>query len=97
MELKVRENRMNVKTHMFNGVRYLIDLDSHVDGLCGAPNSKTGDIHVFAKEGTQNQLITIIHESLHASKWMASEKDVDRTSKDIGRLLWRLGFRRAEE
>ena len=41
-------------------------------------------------------LITLLHECLHASNWDKSEKVIDRTAVDIGKLLWRLGYRRVK-
>ncbi len=83
---------MTVKTATFNGRQYKIFLRKPVDGMCSTYTDERA-IDIFTPLDTQNGLITLIHEGLHASNWTKSETDVDRTSKDIGRLLWRLGFR----
>lgn len=43
--------------------------------------------------GTRIGLETLIHESLHACNWKASEENVTQTAHDIARFLWRLGYR----
>lgn len=88
---------MKVKTATINGVKYDIDLCGPVDGLCDQPVGGRPSIRVMADMSTQAGLITLIHEALHASCWSLHEATVDRTSKDIGRLLWRLGYRRQNE
>ena len=86
---------MIVRTATFNGRKYRIDTDE-IDGSCDQYACNERFIHINAPLNTQKGLITVIHESLHASNWCAGEKVVDRTSTDIGRLLWRLGYRRVE-
>ena len=85
---------MTVKTATFNGTRYTVDTDP-IDGCCSPP--KPGDrdptLRVCCPLNTRVGLITLIHEAMHACDYDKHEKTVDRTSKDIGRLLWRLGFR----
>lgn len=82
-----------VRTHSFNGIKYEIEFTGKIDGLS---ETKEGLRYmVIATEPyTQNELITIIHEGFHASRWNAHEETVDQVSSDIGRLLWRLGYRR---
>jgi hypothetical protein len=84
---------MGVKTHSFKGVRYRITQIAGVDGITNGENMVPEVINC-AVAGTQNELITWIHEGMHASNWFQSEETVDQSSKDIGRLLWRLGYRR---
>ena len=84
---------MTVRTATFNGRQYKIFLREPVHGTC-AVYALERSIEIFTPLDAQNGLITLIHESLHASNWAKSEGVVDRTSKDIGRLLWRLGYRR---
>ena len=84
---------MSVKTHTFNGRRYLITVKSLADGYCDTYN-KERELIICAKLKTKNGLITAIHEALHAECWTASEDTVDRVSKEIGTFLWRLGFRK---
>lgn len=83
---------MTVKTATFAGVLHDIDLCGPIDGCCDHPFG-IPSIRVMADPNTQKSLITLIHECLHASNWHASEDLVDRTATDVGRLLWRLGYR----
>jgi len=86
-----------VKNHNFNGVSYQIDIDSNVSALCEEPKLKKKykpKIYILEKIDTKEGLEALIHESLHASYWTASEERVERTAKDISSFLWRLGFRR---
>jgi hypothetical protein len=87
---------MKVRTATFNGRKYKFEMDGRLDGWCDQFKLCESQRHItiMVKERTQNELVTIIHESLHASDWRASEDSVDRTSTEIGRLLWRLGYRR---
>ena len=86
---------MTVRTHTFNGRKYKIEMSGNLDGWCD--QYKMGDnqryITIMAKEGTRNELETIVHESLHACNWRASEQSVEMTAHDIARFLWRLGYR----
>ena len=85
-----------VKTYKFNGRKYNIYIyPDGLDGLCDQYQTKKNerDIIISADPATKNGLITLIHESLHAENWRAPEKSVDRTSKEIGEFLWRLGYR----
>jgi len=95
-KLKKARKQRQVRTHTFNGRKYKIDIgDGHTDGLCD--QYATGDSRYLvsmAAPHTRNELITIIHESLHASNWAETESVVDRVSDEIGRLLWRLGYKR---
>ena len=86
---------MTVKTHSFNGRRYKITVYSF-NGMCDTYN-KEREIVILADLQTRNGLVTAIHEALHASSWTASENNVDRTSTEIGRFLWRLGYRLEKE
>lgn len=90
---------MSVRKHKFNGVVYRMDLDPS-DGYCDPPGGRCPTIDVYDglmygnSQKAKNGLIVLLHECLHAEKWSASEKDVIQASEDIGKLLWRLGFRR---
>ena len=85
-----------VKTHRFNGVCYAIDVEEPFDALCEAPVEKDRKptIRVARDVNTSYGLQCLIHECLHASNWAKSEEIVDRVAVDIGKLLWRLGFRK---
>lgn len=86
-----------VKTHTFAGVSYDVDVEGPFDGICEFPRSgKRPALRVSVDIDTQKGLETLIHECLHAENWSVTEEVVDRTSCDIARLLWRLGFRRGK-
>jgi len=85
---------MKVKSHTFNGRKYQIELEQSLDGVCDQYKCNERYISVFAKHHSQNELITIIHECLHAENWTKKEEPIDRISTEIGSLLWRLGYRR---
>jgi hypothetical protein len=82
-----------IRTHTFNGRKYKIDIDTGVDGWCDQYACNELMIHILADLGTQKGLITVIHEALHAEDWKAGEGTVERVSSEIGRFLWRLGYR----
>lgn len=86
---------MTVRTATFAGVRYDIDLDVNLGGYCDHPDGKGNpSITVCTDPNTQKGLTHLIHECLHASGYSKHEATVVRVSKDVGRLLWRLGYRR---
>jgi len=70
----------------------LADYGSMVD-----PGHASGRlIRIGTWQGEQDTLDTIIHEALHCSRPELDEAAVDATARDISRLLWRLGYRRAK-
>ena len=86
-----------VKSATFNGRRYMIDIDPDgVDGMCDQYACNERYLHIFTDLNTQKGLITTIHEVTHGDNWRLSEDMVDRLSKDLGRFLWRLGYRIGE-
>ncbi len=84
---------MTVRTATFNGVKYDIDLCGPIDGYCDQPHGGRPTLAITADLATSVGLVSLIHEVLHASSFHSSEEVVDRTSTDLGRLLWRLGYR----
>ena len=84
---------MKVRTHTFNGKRYKIVFTGRIDGLADT-KELLPSVVIACEENTQNELITIIHEAMHAGNWDKHEETIDRSSNEIGKLLWRLGFRR---
>lgn len=81
---------MKVKTATFNGIKYDIKIGCF-DGWADTTNGYS--IVVNGDLSTQKDLITLIHESMHAGNWSKQEDKIDKTSREIGRLLWRLGYR----
>ncbi|KKN09120.1 hypothetical protein LCGC14_1049790 [marine sediment metagenome] len=84
-----------VKTATFSGVKYVVDTEP-IDGCCSPPKLSDREpiLRVCRPLNTQTGLITLIHEALHACGYRSHETTVDRISKDVGRFLWRLGYRR---
>jgi hypothetical protein len=94
--LELRPLQMKpVKTHTFNGKRHHIYVDEPPLGICfnSVEGKSNNEIYIMTSLKDKWGLITAIHESLHAEKWSAHEETVDRTSKEIGNFLWRLGYR----
>ena len=85
---------MEVKTHTFNGRKYTVWVGQELDGMCDCFGMDERYIVSMAKAGSRKELITIIHEALHACDWCKSEEVIDRVSTEIGSFLWRLGYRR---
>jgi len=81
-----------VRTHKFNGREYKIIVTPPLDGTCTQYKPEM-ELWIFESLKLRNGLITAIHEGLHACNWTAKEETVDRVSKDIGKFLWRLGYR----
>ncbi len=83
---------VKVLTHTFHGRKYKIVI-SREDGNTDVYALNERFLSIYADMATQNGLITAIHEALHAENWAATEKVVERVSSEIGRFLWRLGYR----
>lgn len=84
-----------VRTASFNGVVYDVDICEPLDGLCDYPRSGSAPtIRTMTPLGSQLELESLIHESMHACNWAATEEVVTRSAHEITRLLWRLGYRR---
>lgn len=65
------------------------------DGLYVKPRAKEGVLYLGGAVGPFNTLETAVHEALHAAFPKLPERIVTVVAKDIARLLWRLGYRRA--
>jgi hypothetical protein len=79
------------------GKRYRVvftKLPANQQGECDDPTSP--DKHIKIKRGLSDRetLETVIHEALHAADWHKDESWIEQVAGDIGRLLWRLGYRR---
>ncbi len=74
-----------------DGIKFEIDLEA-ADGYCDDP-VQNGRPQIKLSAGfkrDRKSLEILIHEMLHASNWGKTEKTVDRTAKDVARVLWRL-------
>ena len=85
---------MNLRTAMLNGHKYNFFFNGKVNGTCETHDTKDRHISIMTKPRTRNELITLIHEMLHAENWDASEAKVTRVADEIGCALWRAGYRR---
>ena len=63
------------------------------DGMCYIDQKC---IKIASGIRNKNELTTIIHELLHATTWILSEDHVDQAAKDIGNVLYKLGYRKVE-
>lgn len=97
--------RNKVKTHVFNGVKFHIDVDCPYWGWCDNPDKEnnedeypgirmTDGLPFGNEKNAKRGLIVLLHECLHAEQWELTEDEVDRISTEIGTLFWRLGYRR---
>jgi len=91
---------MAVKSHIFRGKRYAINLSATLaadtKGEADSPDKAGPEIRVRRGERDLMLLDTLIHEGLHACLWDMDDEAVTATASDIARLLWRLGYRRQD-
>ena len=66
------------------------------DGECDDPSTRGKELRIRKGLGEADTLETIIHEALHAADWHKNEPWVEEVARDLARLLWRLGYRRAD-
>lgn len=97
-EIHIMAKKKPVKNHTFRGKRYKISFQNVVKGkvlgLCDSPDGKGKTIRIKRDLDEQNELETIVHESLHACFWDIDEEAVHESAKDIASLLVRLGYRK---
>ena len=84
-----------IKTHTFRGRKYKVTTEK-LDGMCDTYN-KERELVIMTDLNTRLGMETAIHEALHACCWPATEDNVEITAHDIGRFLWRLGYRKQGE
>ncbi len=66
-------------------------LPGDIGGLaCKKDNTIELDPNVTERE----RLRVTVHEALHLGDWKASERKVDRISRQIAEVLWKQGYRR---
>ena len=89
----------SMKTHTFLRKVWRIvraAVPSNCQGYCESPNTKGRKI-VLPPDLSEQELLTYcVHESLHACFWWLDEEFVTDAAADIGRFLWRMGFRLKE-
>ena len=85
-------------THVFRGRRYIVSSTKprRIRGWCDDPINQDKTVNIPVEGHSKDNLITIIHEGLHACLWDTSEDAVEETSDSIADLLWRLGWRKVK-
>lgn len=82
----------------FWNLKFVPNLGMHgedrVYGDCSDPSVKNKEIRIWQGAKDEEELSTIIHETLHASGWHIDEDFVTRFADDCARILWKLGYRR---
>ncbi len=84
-----------VRQHTFCGVRYDIDIYNPYAATCDPPHEEPCR-RIALTNGIKydrETLELLIHESLHACNWPATEAKVEDTAHDIAKFLWRIGYR----
>lgn len=64
------------------------------DGYCDPPDARNKSIRVHSGLRGERELEILIHEMLHAADWSKDEEWVEEFSKDLARVLWRIGYRK---
>lgn len=65
-----------------------------VRGCCYHPRHKDRVMEIKQGLPSEETMEVVIHEMLHAERWGKSEAEVERTAREIARVLARLGFKR---
>ena len=76
--------------YKFSGGYYTLDR-TDLDGSCEVSGIK--EIWVRPTLRGLAELTTLLHEAAHAEMPTASEETVERLGRNVGRFLWRLGYR----
>lgn len=94
--------KRQVRTHWFNGVKYIIDIEPFV-GSCSPPTNwlvpeivMPNGLAYGESRKAKDDLRILLHEVRHAQNFDLSESITDREAIEIRDLLWRLGYRRIE-
>ena len=91
---------MAVRTEVFSSGRYRIELDMDYHGFAEVPRQPSSDelcIWINPRLKGKTRLETIVHECIHAEFPDMSEDQVESAGTNIGRLLWRLGYRQEDK
>lgn len=68
-----------------------------IHGYCDHPEEYNKEILITKGLDEKEELITIIHELLHAAFWWLDEEYVDKSSSDIGEVLIKLGYKKIKK
>ena len=75
--------------------RLNVEVDGEkVDGYCDPPNCPNKAVVVDSQLEGFDELETNLHELNHGCFWDVKEEVINEVSKDIARVLWRLGYRK---
>jgi hypothetical protein len=66
-------------------------------GHCDHPKKTDKEIKISTDLTEEAELETVCHELIHAACWFFDEEFVHEFGHDIGKVLWRLGYRRTKE
>jgi hypothetical protein len=71
-------------------------LGRNTAGECESPDTPKKVIRILKDLEPENELRLVLHECLHACAWWLDEEWIDSASRDLARVLWRLGWRKVE-
>lgn len=87
-----------IKTHKFSGKTYKIDFADSIEGVCDSPHKDDGkkrEMTILTGNNVR-ALNSALHEAMEAEgfcdKCLHNPDGTTRT-ENIGRFLWRLGYR----
>ncbi len=82
--------------HRFRGKQYSVKTVPRlkVDGDCDSPKGTRKEIRLQAGLPPLRDMEVAIHEALHACFWDMDEDVITQSATDLGRFLWRLGYRK---
>jgi hypothetical protein len=62
-------------------------------GRSDTPDTVDKKLRIWQGAKGQDRLETVIHECLHGAAWHIDEEFVSEFSRDLGIILWKLGYR----
>lgn len=65
-----------------------------IRGYCSSPDQPNKTIEIDSRLEGEEELEVLLHEMGHAANWSLSEEHITQQSRDIAKVLWRLGYRR---
>jgi hypothetical protein len=75
-------------------LKYVTRLPGDVLGLCDHPDNAHKLIRLTKGMRQDKELEITVHELLHAANWQLDHDWVIQTSRDVSRVLFRLGWRK---
>jgi hypothetical protein len=65
--------------------------------IAGLACKKDNTIELDPNITERERLRVTVHEAYHIAEWKATEKKVDRISRQIAEVLWKQGYRRISQ